>query len=224
MSKSKRSNLEDFPLVPFPPEQKAAAVAAVRSAMRPAAPEAARVIYDRWSKKHYWTITEAAMLGIGLNPDFPEKFIKEVFPDELDRFHELQDMIGRRFVDRVPPLELVEWDRQNGIGLDSAVLAAVAIRNPARKPKPRPTDIAKIQRTLEKMVVAMAIDKYGYDPTVTKTPTAKGIEGAALRIGVNLSQGAILTRLKEALGESGDPDLAQAVDRYFSSTKSQLGK
>lgn len=200
------------------------AMALVRTVLRPA-PEEARLIFARWSKKAYWTIEEAAMLGLGLDPQVPLSQIEVVLPEVLPRLHELLDLIKRRFPnDRVPPLELAEWDRKHAIGIATEVVTVIEGQDPARKPEPRPTDMAKIQRSLETMIVAMAIDKYGYNPGDKKSSTAKSIEGAVNRIGAKISQGAVLTRLKDALyGDTANPDLTKAVQQYFA-TQSQLGR
>jgi hypothetical protein len=157
------------------------------------------------------------MLALGLNPTVEPSLIEIVLPDERPQFCEFLDLVTRRFPNgRVPPQEFADWNREQNIGVATEVVAALESQNPARKPEPRPTDIAKIRRSLETMIMAMAIDKYGYDPNDKKSPTSKSIRSAVERIGMKISDGAVLARLKDVLdGESADPNLVEAVQKYF---------
>lgn len=79
--------------------------------------------------------------------------------------------------------------------LESKVEELEAAMNVNEKDKPLTT---REKDTLLKMIVAMAIDVYGYNPDSPRGNAVKDIENALLEIGMAVSQDTIRTKLKEA--------------------------
>ncbi len=54
------------------------------------------------------------------------------------------------------------------------------------------------RESLLKLILAMAIDGYGYDPSAAKSPIAGGLAGQVERLGMSLGDDTIRNYLKEA--------------------------
>ncbi len=194
------------------------ASAALETIQRHLRPDAAlaRELYDDWSKKEYWTAIEAAALCIGINPLLD--LIQYMAPDDAGKFHKLLDLIQRKFGDRVSPSQLVDWARTNDVVIESGVLEAIEKRS---EPAPsRPQDLAKRETTADKMIVAMAVAKYGYKQR-SDNAVAQSIaqDFQDLDSGMSLSKNTIITRLNSAVTDNPTLEGALARSRKLSTKK-----
>ena len=168
----------------------------------------AQQVYEDWSLKEYWTNDEAAALGIGVDPARLNAF---PFLNRGDgkRFEKLHDLISRKFTDRVKPKEFVDWASEIGIELENGIVEAVNQRK-KKKVGTRQQDIDNREQTADKIIIAMAVKKYGYmKGRVSLHDVAKQIakDFDELDSGLTLADTTITTRLKAALEKQ--PSLAK---------------
>jgi hypothetical protein len=183
-------------------------IAYLRSRLRPDA-KRAQEIYDHWAQKKSWTTVEATIIGIGLNPDALDA-IQYMRPEDALRFHRLLDLLQNNFEnDRVGPAELVKWGRDHKKAIDQELVSEIEKR---LQRKPRPVGTSQKEKTVAKMVVAMARARYKFGKN-TKNAVAQSIKDDfdSIGSGMTLSKGAILSALDEALSEL-DP-VRQVVER-----------
>ena len=167
--------------------------------------EEAMTLYLEWSKKSHWTLEEAAALMIGARPDALTPQLREYLPiDIAHKFETLCDLLRRKFGERVPPPELLDWAELIGEEIPAALISAIQSRTPGAKRTPRQSDEAKVKKTLLKIILGIAVDKYAFDPRRNHNATAKQISGKLEEMGLKVSQDTVRDYLTEAAENSDD--------------------
>jgi hypothetical protein len=182
-------------------KRKAEAIAVVQSMLRPSHARM-QEIYNDWIEKEFWTIIEAATIGIGLDPDLLD-VIQYMLPEDARTFHKLRRLLERRFVTgAVKPAEFAEWAQER-----KTIKALIAkpllfeIQKTFTK-QSRPGDESRKQGTLEKIVLTMAAGKYGFGKrTISAVADLIKMDFENLSSGTTLSKGAITTALTNANNE-----------------------
>jgi hypothetical protein len=75
-----------------------------------------------------------------------------------------------------------------------------SIRNPVDEKPLNP----EIKCSLMKMILGMAVVKYGYDPTASRNPAIARIRDSLAKVDIKLDEDTIRTRLREAADEVED--------------------
>jgi hypothetical protein len=182
-------------------------IAYIQRRLRPNTTRAVE-IYDRWTQKKFWTIIEATIIGIGLDPDLLDG-IQYMKSEDAVRFHQLLDLLRREFEsDRVEPRDFVKFGKYHRSAIDVNLVAEIEKR---LQRKTRPVDISRKETTLAKMLLAMACAKYNYKKREkSDNAVAESIQGDldSLGSGMTLSKGAILNTLRQVLEENDSLRLA----------------
>ena len=127
---------------------------------------------------------------------------------------------------KLPALMIIDWFKDKEIDFPNEL--AKLVRKNAPKEVVKKADIqqptvnksavvktnegarAKTITSLNKLVIAMAIEKYGYKPEHIKKTSTTNIKNAVERMGIKIDDQAILARLKEAYEEFQDE-----IDEYL---------
>ena len=120
--------------------------------------------------------------------------IEEPYPPEL------RDVVARIGAKRVSPL------LSEPVGLPKdlpAVIASNLHRSKVAAPeKPLPSQTKKFH-THQRLLLAMALDRYGYDPSLPRNAAAGEIMRATELHGLRVTDDTIRTALREAFDEHG---------------------
>jgi hypothetical protein len=150
----------------------------------------ALVVHELWGKKTRWTVDQAVALAMNLNPDLASyDFISTGLSTSrvaID-FRRLRQLIMSAQPSivtssgHVSPEDFASWCAARGFGLPEALLSAIQDRPRASdfggdeefdvsiKDSAYPTNITALRvTTLQRMVLAMAVDMYGFDPDYEK--------------------------------------------------------
>jgi len=177
--------------------------------------------YEHWSRMEWIELKEALWLAVGLDPrrDWstmltPNGQRKPGHRRELDFLDEqLEPLL--RFVMRVEPIhkrfrgpELLVWIEATGFPVHPdfiKMLKSKASRVSNSKSKQKNDDSRKgtpviedprAVRTVAKIIAAIAIEEYGYDPSGIRSPIPKEIESICDRQGLAVSRETILQYLR----------------------------
>ena len=158
--------------------------------------EEAKALYLEWSKKSYWTPEEAAALIRGTHPDVltPRENLPIKVRGEIER---ICDLLRRKFGERVPPPELLDWAEQVDEKIPAALMSAIQSRDPGAKRIPRQSDETRVRETLLKIIIGMATEKYGYVPK-KKNAAAKHISSILEEMELGVSEQTVYKYLTEA--------------------------
>lgn len=176
-------------------------------------PDAARAqkIYDHWTKMRWWTILEATIIAMGLDPNHLAA-VEHMGEEDATRFHALHNLVERNFGnDGIDPAEFVRWARSKKIAIDQNLLSEIEKR---LQKEPRPVGTSKQEKTEHKMLLAMACGKYRYKAGgKSDHEVANSIANDFLHLqpGGSLSEGAILSALQRAC--ESFPDVLAAIER-----------
>lgn len=152
----------------------------------------------KWARKAFWTVDESTALLMATVPESVTQGLYRRLPvEKAEQFTILQDDIQRQFGAQVVPTELLVWADKLNVEVPEQLRVALHRLRDGGPPKTRKSDEARITNTLLKMILAMAVDKYGYDPDKTNSAT-KMIEGASEKIGARVSQSTIRECLSKA--------------------------
>ena len=110
--------------------------------------------------------------------------LKNMFPDERVSFHDV-----RRYYPSC------DWPQLTELGFTMGEIEN--FENALQNDKEQVV-ASRERHTLYKMLIAMALDGYGYDPTASKSPFPKELEGILDRLGLPVSDDTIRQKLKEA--------------------------
>lgn len=165
--------------------------------------------FSYWARMEYWTNQEACCLSIGFNPqevngsfrfsskDSPEGY----YYSRLEMIKRWSDVEGRGTGHS--PAEFCEWALKKGIEVNTGLLQAVADATkiaPAKDSALAGENERRFENreksSLATLVVAMAIDAYGYDPLAARSPIPKEIQSIADRLGLEISLDTIRKYLK----------------------------
>jgi hypothetical protein len=164
--------------------------------------EEEQTIYEKWAKKFFWTSDEAAALATGINPEVVS--LQMGLPSDVaERLDDVLDLIRRRFGDQSSPIELLKWAEEMGVAVPAGLTLAVRSRVSEVKRPPRKEDETKKDQTRSIMLLAMARDKYGWDPKRNNS-ASKQISGATEDLNLRISESTVHSYLKEASEEFSD--------------------
>ena len=192
--------------------------------MMEADPPLEKLDYEFWATMPGWTVSEAAALFCGLDP---EKIVGTVSGAEyqrmlfrLTRSVEMDDIESPSR----PPV-FIQWAADNGIDIDQMILSSVIrgkiiknwkknykrVRRKYQHEKAKLKEIEKQLdpvkpkqlRTLQVLIYSMAVDKFSYSKNPTKTTSA--IDDAVTRAGLTLDKDTIRNTLRDAKDTLGDP-------------------
>ncbi|OUS34125.1 hypothetical protein A9Q94_17300 [Rhodobacterales bacterium 56_14_T64] len=115
---------------------------------------------------------------------FDSEYIKSMSPDERLNVYDVRRYYPSGYWPDLSELGFTkqELERFEGTLLDSC-----------------PKEVASRERqTLYKLIIAMAVDFYGYEPKASRSPFPKELEGILDRLGLPVSDDTIRQKLKEA--------------------------
>jgi len=193
--------------------------------------------YPHWALQLGWSLEEFAALLLGKDPDivnlpslkhlcgsstFANNFVTLLYRlQQAKERDELRECVG--------PEELLEWASAHQIIVPLPLAQAVEthsvernarapcwgepgdkkLSGPALTPTER-TASAKERDSLTKMVIAMAIDCYGYRPGAPKSSAPQDIVAALVKLGLKLDVGTVRKWLKEG-AELLDPQVIKDI-------------
>lgn len=175
--------------------------------------------YDYWGKAAYLSMDEALWLSVGLEPlkEF-DRALEGQSPrtDKADPVVEhmkaQRELLRRRFGygQRVDAKSILTWI--NAVGHDvhpgfrrmletvvgrTSVAPATLTEAVALSPSVEAKRIDPRERlSMAKLLVAMAIDGYGFDPKAKRSPIPKELEGIAARLGLEITDDTIRSYLR----------------------------
>lgn len=182
---------------------------------------------NHWCKADYWTLQEFASILVGRNPDILTQFQagKEkgncLVADEYLRHFELlkrSQEIGKLRA-RSSPSVLLAWANEKKIKLSFSLMTAATANNafdeeralnltPDEKGTVSSSDenlssqqksgLTKQKENLQKLVIVIAKDAYGFDPDATSSPIPTELQGLMEEHGISMDVGTIRNHLKEA--------------------------
>lgn len=172
--------------------------------------------FDYWSRMAFLSLDETLWLSVGLEP--LELFQKEV--SQYDPKRQTEDQVAvfmkaRRELFRRElephgvkrthlPNTILDWINRVDLPihpgfarmLDLMVMRSTVAAGPGgQSPNPNPTHGGKFdareKTSLAKLLTAIVITEYGYDPTDRRSPIPKEIQDIAVRLGLEVSQDTI---------------------------------
>lgn len=177
--------------------------------------------YDYWSMAEFFRLDEVLWLSTGLEPS-PD-LTETVFARETTNAHErvIHDHVkSRRLLlmraldpnhqnARLKPDAILDWVQSTGFPVQVGfieMLKAAASRRTEAKPSeeiaPRTPDSssgkvdARELVSLQKLLTAIAINDYGYDPSARRSPIPKELEDVAAQLGLELTAETIRKHLQ----------------------------
>lgn len=200
------------------------AAVARHEAARPYNRPSAAADFHHWAKSAFWTLDEAVALALGREPRAVRW--NEISPlvaisEFAARFGRLRDLVRRsrlvgELTDPVAPAQFLEWASRLGIEVPAELATAVreidlaAPRGNAPSLERVPSasseasgrkdaDLGGRERdTAYKLVLAMAIKGYGYDPGKRRSDIAKEIAGDVAALGYAIDEDTVRNWLKKA--------------------------
>lgn len=176
--------------------------------------------FDYWSKMQYFTLDETTCLTIGFEPKF---FNEKVFNSCIEEkykfrnipefFFKRREQINRKFElfysnSRVRFDELFEWIKTVDLDVTSDLIISFQTIVDRRTGKQKVRVSEKFDNrekiAIAKLLVAMAIDHYGYDPKAARSPIPKEIQDMCATLGLSISDDTVRKYLK--LGARYLPD------------------
>lgn len=175
--------------------------------------------FEYWSKHEFLSLDEVVWLSVGFEPE--EKFVASIKefddrgsrqkPDEVTTYMSRHREIIRRKFDpynqRHKPKfgELFAWINEVNLTVHSGfydlIMHKAAAAGNASQPDLTHKDDGKFdgreRASMVKLIAAMAIDAYGFDPTEKRSDIPNEIEGIADRLGLNLTSKTIRKYLRE---------------------------
>ncbi|MCA0271761.1 MAG: hypothetical protein LCH69_06805 [Proteobacteria bacterium] len=176
--------------------------------------------YDYWSKSAFLTLDEALFLSVGLQPQHKfidrlghradnrdggqqvvefltakrELFRRELDPSEYDRRHKPKTILD--WVNRVD-LEVHPGFRRM---LEKMIGRFEGRLNPSEPSAPQEEAGSRVDArekvSMAKIIAAMAIREYGYNPSSKRSPIPREIEGIAAELGIDITHDTIRTYLQ----------------------------
>jgi len=174
-----------------------------------------------WARKSIWNPQEAALLSLGFCPS--EKVVCAF--DDVDAKGYATCRLLREFSERAElivsanrsgqlgadgdPLDLIQWFARMEYGLPEGLAETVVrIHSPERVEQPPVMQASQYsdreKETLLKLVAAMAIRGYSFNPALSRNPATKDIQSDLDYLGIGLDQKTILKWLREATKDLPD--------------------
>lgn len=178
--------------------------------------QADEIDFSYWCKLPLWTIEEAVALSFGKNPEkvnwdsIKEHKKHSRFVANYEQVRQLAlrtRMSGEQLTDPLPPLQFIDWAETHEISFPEEIEKKVKTWQNKKKKDAKAKKIKnfegspinpKVLESLSKMLLGMAMDKYGYDPRAARTSTSALISENLKKKGICIDADTIRTRLKEA--------------------------
>lgn len=168
-------------------------------------------LYDahHWARFPYWTLDEATALSFNKNPDIVQATFLKDLPHEFaemysDRMTLLERAVAKgQLSDKASPVEIVSWMDKIGLDISNELFDAVRNKTAVKPSQPkRPGDRTKSENVSLKIILGMAIAKYGY----TRPADLNAANDMAASVGYQIHQNlklkvaeaTIVKRLKDA--------------------------
>ena len=182
----------------------------------------------RWAKMAYWTPEEAACVTVGLEPESvldlagEDRQANEEALIAVDRRFEyiIREIEMGRLSPKLQPISVFQWldaiDEPYPVELFELV-TKIKPYGPVLEADPRigmdagkaaspveailpvnPTAMTRKNATLRKILLAIAMDCYGYDPEAKRSTAVKDIRNALELAGLSLDDDTIRKHLREA--------------------------
>ena len=182
---------------------------------------------NHWCKADYWTLQEFAAILVGRKPDILTQFQagkekgKCSVADDYLRFFELlkrSQEVGKLRA-KSSPSKLLAWASEKKIKLSFSLMTAATTNNAfdeerAHSLTPDGKDtvscadeyltsqqkggLTKQKENLQKIVIVMAKDAYGFDPDAASSPIPTELQGLMGEHGVAMDVGTIRNHLRDA--------------------------
>ncbi len=182
--------------------------------------EAFAADFAYWSKMPRLSVLEAMALSLGVEPKHFdrsafESLAKESHLPVVDFILRRHELLRRRFnphgyVANVDPKRLAEWIDSESVEVPpdfKAHFGKYAQAKPTQGTSAAQSAADKMDRrektSLAKLLVAIAVEEYGYDPSAARSPIPNEIASLTDRLGISVSHDTILNYLR--LGASHLP-------------------
>lgn len=176
---------------------------------------------DHWSKAAFLTLDEAFWLSVGLAPD--RQFTKAIAPETQGgaRSNPVADYLRQRLVlfkraldphgyDRqFSPDQILDWVERVELDVHpsfpemlrvmiarSPIVATVEASSPAANGPVQEKAESRERISMAKLIVAMAIREYGYDPDAKRSPIPKELHELTASLGIEVTDDTIRKYLK----------------------------
>ena len=204
--------------------------------------EKARADFAYWSKIARWTLEEATALSFGKAPEFVNWDKIEAYHGQssfADDYSKRRSLLLRAQEAKelpvlISPAEFISWAEQTGIALPQELVDAVRasagriedrrslaaerdelreevkrLKEEAAREKPLST---RERETLLKIILGMAIERYGYNPTAGRSPIPKQIADDLATLGISVSDDTVRQKLKDAFDTIGlEPEVIETL-------------
>jgi hypothetical protein len=178
----------------------------------------------KWGAEASWTTDDAGALMIGKDPDtFPWdqvtglRHVSPVFKRICD-FRRSASRVAEqeKWKQLVPPAKLVTWAAARGFEFPRELVAVVHAHE-AQSPRDDDLDDDKLSpreiRSLHRLVIAMAVTRYGYDPEKPGCRGATAMESDVKALKMDLTAATIGKLLKRAVEEVDTADVAAYFEK-----------
>jgi hypothetical protein len=172
--------------------------------------------YDFWPKVACWTPEEATMLSLGLEPMTlaPSAPLETASQDSM-LYRQRRLLILRAIeVGQLPspltPLAFIEWAKRYDVSIPEGLRQA--INDNDSKGRRSYTDDnchPKITASMQKMILAMAIGCYRWNPMDFRSTVVADIMHDLKKVGIRMNEGTVRSRLKEANDRYGGQSAEQ---------------
>jgi hypothetical protein len=180
--------------------------------------------YDYWAKAAYLSVEEVLWLGVGLEPlpeftqllDWPSHKDGKV-DDVVEHVKAQCELLRRNFGSgrNLDPRAVQTWAEAVGYDLHPGFRRMVhgitarqaqtstGTSEPSTLPEQQTAKgmDAREKLSMAKLLTAIAIDAYGYDPDAKRGPIPKELEGIAARLGLELTHDTIRSYLRLGAGQ-----------------------
>lgn len=171
--------------------------------------------FNYWAKMASLTVDEAVLLSIGVDPNLvtTQQLLSHEDNTCSDFLEKRMSLFFREFHRRQEPHTLglfLQWFEQTQLEVPSELLEEFrrVERGPVLEEIPQKLDNRE-KSSMAKIIIVMAVDGYGYEPSARKSPIPKEIQDRAARLGLDISDDTIRRYLKmgaELLPEDWNTD------------------
>jgi hypothetical protein len=176
---------------------------------------------EHWSKAAFLTMDEVFWLSVGLSPE--AQFVQAIAPENRGGLHNnlvvdylrQRMMLFKRALDpdgyerRFAPEQILDWIERVELDVHPSFptmlrvmisRTAVAVLEGPSKPATKEVITEKAESreriSMAKLIVAMAIQEYGYDPTGKRSPIPKELHDLTAMLGIEVTDDTIRKYLK----------------------------
>jgi len=167
-----------------------------------------RWLISRWATMSLWTFKEAVCLSLNFSPEEAHEATFDRSKEQLirDIEHRLKsaqrDPVLRSHLlkDEAPPETFLAWAERSGFPFHPSWDEALRRHLPAKPvvdQEPKPDLLPRERASLLKLVIAMAIKHYRYDPGAKRSNVVANIRSTLIQVGTDLDDKTILSYLRE---------------------------